>query len=48
MDIMCDQIKSMKNNEKMVSTFTNMTNMVNEQMAQIDTASMMEKMQLFN
>ena len=45
---MCDQVKSMKNNEKMVSTFTNMTNLVNQQMSQIDTASMMQKMQLFN
>ena len=32
----------------MVSTFSNMANLVNHQMSQMDTASMMEKMQLFN
>ena len=38
----------MKNNEKMVSTFTNMTQMVSTQMAQVDTAKMMDQMQMFN
>ena len=45
---MCDQIKSMKNNEKMVATFTNMTQMVNQQMSQIDSTKMAEQMQMFN
>jgi len=37
---MCDQVKSMQNNEKMINTFSSMTAMVNQQMSQIDTAKM--------
>ena len=40
MELMCDQVKSMKNNEQMVNTFSNMTNLVSEQMAQMDNAKM--------
>ena len=32
----------------MVNTFTNMTHIVNEQMGNMNTAKMMEQMQLFN
>jgi hypothetical protein len=45
---MCDQIKTMKNNEKTVNTFNYMTNIVSQQMNQIDTVKMAENMQLFN
>ena len=48
MELMCDQVKTMKNNEQMVNTFGNMTNMVSQQMAQMDNAKMFEQMQLFN
>ncbi len=45
---MCDQVKSMQNNEKMVNTFTSMTNVVSQQMNNLDMAKMGEQMQLFN
>ncbi len=45
---MCDQVKSMQNNEKMINTFNYMTGMVSQQMGQMDTAKMAENMQLFN
>ena len=45
---MCDQIKSMKNNEKMVQTFSNMTQLVSQQMGQMDTVKMAENMGMFN
>lgn len=45
---MCDQIKTMKNNEKTVSTFNYMTQLVGQQMNQIDTVKMAENMQMFN
>lgn len=45
---MCDQVKSMQNNEKMVNTFNNMTNLVSQQMGQIDTAKMADQLQMFN
>ena len=45
---MCDQVKSMKNNEKMVATFTNMAQLVNQQMSQVDSTKMAEQMQMFN
>lgn len=48
MELMCDQIKSMQNNEKMVNTFNNMTNLVSQQMNQIDTVKMAENLQRFN
>ena len=48
MELMCDQVKSMKSNEKTIATFTNMTQMVSQQMSQIDTAKMMDQMQMFN
>jgi|688.fasta_scaffold185453_1 hypothetical protein len=37
---MCDQIKTMKNNEKLVMTFNGMSTLVSQQMSQIDTAKM--------
>lgn len=45
---MCDQVKSMQNNQKMIGTFNQMTGLVSQQMSQIDTAKMAENMQLFN
>lgn len=48
MQLMCDQVKSMQNNEKMVNTFNNMTNLVSQQMGQIDTAKMADQLQMFN
>lgn len=45
---MCDQIKTMKNNEKTVGTFNYMTQLVSQQMGQLDTVKMAENMQLFN
>lgn len=45
---MCDQIKTMKNNEKLVMTFNGMSTLVSQQMSQIDTAKMAQNMQLFN
>lgn len=48
MDLMCDQVKSMQNNEKMVATFSQMTNLVSQQMGQMDTVGMAQNMQLFN
>ena len=45
---MCDQIKTMKNNEKLVMTFNSMSTLVGQQMSQIDTAKMAQNMQLFN
>jgi predicted esterase YcpF (UPF0227 family) len=38
----------MQNNEKMVNTFTSMTNVVSQQMNNLDMAKMGEQMQLFN
>lgn len=48
MELMCDQVKTMRNNEQMVHTFGNMTRMVSQQMSQMDNAKMFEQMQLFN
>ena len=48
MDLMSDQVKSMQNNEKMVATFSQMTNLVSQQMGQMDTVGMAQNMQLFN
>lgn len=48
MELMCDQVKSQQNNEKLVNTFSSMTSLVNQQMSQIDTAKMAENMQMFN
>ena len=45
---MCDQIKSMRNNEKMTQTFTQMTAVVSQQMNQMDTVKMSENMSAFN
>lgn len=45
---MCDQIKSMKNNEKMMQTFGNLSYAVSAQMNQMDTAKMAENLQMFN
>lgn len=45
---MCDQVKSMNNNQKMINTFNNMTGLVSQQMSQMDTAKMAENMQMFN
>ncbi len=40
MDIMCDRIKSMKANEELVNTFGKMTQVINQQMNQIDAVKM--------
>ena len=48
MELMCDQIKSMRNNEKMVATFNQMTGLVSQQMGQLDTVKMADQMQMFN
>ena len=48
MELMCDQVKSMKNNEKMAATFNQMTGLVSQQMGQLDTAKMADQMQMFN
>ena len=48
MELMCDQIKSMQNNEKIAQTFTQMTGLVSQQMNQMDTVKMYENMQTFN
>lgn len=48
MELMCDQIKSMKNNEKMMETFGNLSNAVSTQMNQFDTTKMAENLQMFN
>ncbi len=45
---MCDQIKSMKNNEKMMQTFGNLSYAVSAQMNQVDTTKMAENLQMFN
>ncbi len=37
---MCDQVKSQKNNEKMISQFAGMSNMVNHHMQNIDMTKM--------
>ena len=48
MELMCDQIKSMKNNEKMMQTFGNLSQAVSTQMNQVDTTKMAENLQMFN
>lgn len=40
MDIMCDRIKSMKNNETLVNTFGKMAQVVNQQMNNVDAVKM--------
>ena len=45
---MCDQIKTMKNNEKLATTFNSMSTLVSQQMSQIDTAKMAQNIQIFN
>lgn len=38
----------MQNNEKMINTFNHMTNLVSQQMGQLDTAKMADQLQMFN
>lgn len=45
---MCDQVKSMRNNEKMMNDFGQMTQIVSQQMSQMDTTKMYQQMQMFN
>lgn len=45
---MSDKVKSMQANEKTIATFTNMTQLVSQQMSQMDNAKMMDQMQMFN
>lgn len=48
MELMCDRIKSQRNNEQMINTFGNLTQVVGQQMAQMDNAKMFDQMNLFN
>lgn len=45
---MCDQIKSMKNNEKMMNTFGQLSHAVSTQMNNIDSVQMAQNLQMFN
>lgn len=38
----------MQNNEEMINTFNHMTNLVSQQMGQLDTAKMSDQLQMFN
>lgn len=40
MELMCEQVKSMQNNEKTINTFNYMAGIVGQQMGQFDTVKM--------
>lgn len=40
MELMCEQVKSMQNNEKTINTFNYMAGVVSQQMGQFDTVKM--------
>lgn len=44
MDIMCDRIKSMKNNEQTVAMFGKMSHAINQQMNSLDAVKMATSM----
>lgn len=45
MDIMCQRIKSNANNEQLVNSFSNLTQLISQQMGQTDMVKMTESMQ---
>jgi hypothetical protein len=45
---MCDQIKSMRNNEQMMNSFGQLSAAVSNQMGQVDTMNMAQNLQTFN
>ena len=45
---MCDRVKSQRNNQQMINTFGNMTQVVSQQMQQMDNVKMYEQMNMFN
>ena len=48
MEFMCGQIKSMRNNEQFVNSFTNLAQSANMQMNNFDATSMATQMDMFN
>lgn len=48
MQLMCDQIKSMRNNEQMMNSFGQLSAAVSNQMGQVDTMNMAQNLQTFN
>ena len=48
MDYMCGQVKSMKNNEKMVNNFTTLTSLASQQMGNFNFETMSNQMEVFN
>ena len=45
MDIMCQRIKSNANNEQLINSFSNLTQVISQQMDQTDMVKMTQSMQ---
>ena len=45
---MCGQVKSMKNNEKCIDSFSTLTNVASQQMGNFNFESISKQMELFN
>jgi len=48
MEYMCGHIKSMKNNEKFINSFSTLTNTASQQMGNFNFENMSNQMDLFN